>query len=75
MNVRPFPIAVADMQPHAVGRNALSAFVDHRHMQLARLDEVGVGAVAIEHGAVHGEVWRINLQHKARLCGSLDIRC
>ena len=56
VDVRPFPIAVTDMQPHAVGRNALDAFVDHRHMQFARLDEVGIGAVAIEHGAVHGEV-------------------
>ena len=65
VDVRPFPIAVTDMQPHAVGRNALDAFVDHRHMQFARLDEVGIGGVAIEHGAVHGEVGRIDLQHEA----------
>ena len=71
VDVRPFPIAVADMQPHAVGRNALDALVDHRHMQLARLDEVGVGAVAIEHGAVHGEIGRIDLQHQPGLVDRL----
>ncbi len=36
-------------------------------MQLDRFDEVGIGAVAVEHGAVHGEVGRIDLQHEAGL--------
>ena len=43
------------------------ALVDHRHVQLARLDEFRVGSIAIEHGAVHGEVGRVDLQDETGL--------
>ena len=37
VDVRAFPVAVADVQPHAVARNALDALVDRGDMQLAAL--------------------------------------
>ena len=67
VNVRPFPIAVTDMQPHPLARDARDRLVDHRHVQLARLDEIGIRPVAVEHGAVHGEIGRVDLQEQAGL--------
>ena len=43
------------------------AIVDHGDVQLDRLDEVGVRLVAVEHGAVHGEIGRVDLQDQAGL--------
>ncbi len=69
VDVRAFPVAIADMQPHALTRNALDALVDRRDLQLAGLDEVAVGKIAMHHGAVHGEVGRVDLQHEP---GTMD---
>ena len=65
VDVRAFPVAVAHMQPHALARDALDALVDRGNMQLAGLDEIGLGEVAIHHGAVHREVGGVDLQDQA----------
>ena len=67
VDVRAFPVAVTDMQPHAIARNALDALVDGGDMTLAALDEIGVRQIAVHHGAVHGEVGRVDLQNEAGL--------
>ena len=67
MDVRALPIAVADVKPHALARDAGDRAVDHGDMQLDRLDELRVRLVAVEHGAVHGEIGRVDLQDETGL--------
>jgi hypothetical protein len=38
--------------------------IDRGDMPLAAFDEVGIRKVAVRHGAVHGEVGRVDLQNK-----------
>ena len=67
VDVRALPVAPAAVQPHAVARNALERLVERRHVQLARLDELGIALVLERHGALHGEIGRVDLQDQAGL--------
>ena len=66
VDVRAFPVAVADVQADTVARNSFNSLVDRGDVTLDVLGELIVGVVAIEHGAVHRQVWRIDLQRQAR---------
>ena len=65
MNVRAFPVAVADVQPGAFARNTGNAVIDRLHVPLDTLDETGIVKIAVHHGTVHGEVWCIDLQNQS----------
>ena len=67
VDVRAFPISITNVQPHAIARDAGNAFVDHGDMQIDRLDEIRIGSVAVEHGAVHGEIGCVDLQDEPGL--------
>ena len=75
VDVRAFPVAVADMQPHAVARNAVDAVVDRRDVPLDRLDEI---ARPTGRGTSWCGPWRDRARRSAgsaRPCGSPGIRC
>ena len=71
VNMRALPVAVADVQAHAVARNAFDAGIDRGDMLLDALDETGIVEIAVHHGAVHGEVGRVDLQDQPDLVDRL----
>ena len=74
VDMRAFPVAVADMQPHAVARNAVDAVVDRLHVPLDRLDEI---RRPTDRGTSWCGPWRDRARRSAaadRLCGSPGIR-
>ena len=51
VDMRAFPVAVTDMQPHALARNAFDPFIDGGDLLLALLGEFRVGEIAMEHAS------------------------
>ena len=66
--VRAFVVAPADVQPHAVGRQAFDRAVERRDVALGDLvAEFVVGQVAVLVVAARAEIGAVDLQHEARL--------
>jgi hypothetical protein len=67
VDVRPFPVSPANMQPHAVCRDAFERLVQSRDMLLDQLGVFHVGHVLEQQHTFHRQVRRVDLQHEAHL--------
>ena len=62
VDVRSFPIAPADMQPHPITRNSVQRLVQRCDVLLDDLDEFRVGLVLEQEHALHRQIRRVDLQ-------------
>jgi hypothetical protein len=69
--VRPLVVAPAQVQPHALARNAGERAVQRVDRRLDEVEELGLRAVGEERVALHREVRRVDLQHVPRRHGRL----
>ena len=67
VGVRPFVVAPADVQPHAVGRQALGRGIERGDVALGDLAELVVGEMPVLVVARRGEIGRVDLQDEAGL--------